>query len=834
EEGCLTLDSRQAVQAALMNSRDFQQQLETLYLSALDVSFERFRFDAQFFAGFQSQYTADGPERNGGSDSSSRLLVGTLPSSQEGIRMQKLFPAGGQMVVGLANSIVWEFSGPNTQTATTLANLAVAQPLLRGAGKARVMERLTLSERTLLANVRQMERFRRGFYVEIVTGEDAGTGPSRRGGVLGAGLQGFTGIGNGFGGLGGGGGASGFAGGAGAAQAGGYLGLLQDLQNIRNQEFNVSSLQNSLLQLEELAEANRISRLQVEQTRQALYNAQSRLLTARTAFQSTLDGFKVTLGLPPQLCLKIEDPLLDRFNLISPEMMAAQNETTRLQRLVGKTLLTMLPETAAADATQNDSTQPKLDCDDLLKQARELAGQEQAPRERPGAGAGELFAPLVWGDSVVAGLKRLEDELHKAETLRSELARQGAKLACEDVRQLEAILPGRIAGMRQIGNRLEDQFAADRGATEKYAQELQLLPRELHEQLLRIVARVEGRRQRLTELQTAVAELRASGASLASDELELRLRRDLREPLADLLRELSVDVLELTLIQARARTEIIELTPVDLEPQVAVEVACANRRDWANARAALVDTWRLIEFNANDLKSRVDVIFDADIQNVGDNPVNLQATTGRLQARLEFDAPLTRLAERNIYRQSLIEYQQARRNFYAFRDNVARTLRNELRTIDLNKLNFELRRRAVVVAIRQVDLARLRLQEPPKPGAIDAGGERLGDTAARDLVSALSDLLNAQNDFLSVWVNYEVLRRTLDRDLGTMQLDPDGIWVDPGEIGSQTGFLMPADCADCQLEFDLIGPPPPEALDHDPLEAEPIPAGEPVAQTAQP
>jgi hypothetical protein len=48
------------------------------------------------------------------------------------------------------------------------------------------------------------------------------------------------------------------------------------------------------------------------------------------------------------------------------------------------------------------------------------------------------------------------------------------------------------------------------------------------------------------------------------------------------------------------------------------------------------------------------------------------------------------------------------------------------------------------------------------------------------LVNALSDLLNVQNDFLSVWVDYEVQRLGLDFDLGTMQLDDRGMWIDPG------------------------------------------------------
>jgi hypothetical protein len=70
----------------------------------------------------------------------------------------------------------------------------------------------------------------------------------------------------------------------------------------------------------------------------------------------------------------------------------------------------------------------------------------------------------------------------------------------------------------------------------------------------------------------------------------------------------------------------------------------------------------------------------------------------------------------------------------------------------------------------------------------EANRQPSGPTAARDTVSALRDLLTAQNDFLSVWVTYEVLRRTLDFNLGTMQLDVEGMWIDPGPMGPEQGY----------------------------------------------
>ena len=60
-EGNVVLDLTGAVQLALLESPNYQEQLETLYLSGLDVTFERFRFDTQFFGGSSIFFTADGP-----------------------------------------------------------------------------------------------------------------------------------------------------------------------------------------------------------------------------------------------------------------------------------------------------------------------------------------------------------------------------------------------------------------------------------------------------------------------------------------------------------------------------------------------------------------------------------------------------------------------------------------------------------------------------------------------------------------------------------------------------------------------------------------------------
>jgi hypothetical protein len=183
----------------------------------------------------------------------------------------------------------------------------------------------------------------------------------------------------------------------------------------------------------------------------------------------------------------------------------------------------------------------------------------------------------------------------------------------------------------------------------------------------------------------------------------------------EVFREMSDHLLELSLVQARARLDAFDLVPIELQPAAALAVARDNRPDWMNARASVVDTWRLIEFNANALQSVLNVVFSGDVGTSGDNPINFRSTTGRLRVGAEFDAPLTRLAERNFYRQSLIDYQQARRSYMLFEDRVLQSLRLDLRQINLNQINFELNR-APSTWRSIVELARLEIKPASAAG----------------------------------------------------------------------------------------------------------------------
>ena len=697
EQGAVVLSLDSAVNLSLIHSPSYHEQLETIYLSSLDVSTERFRFDVQFFGGKTGNNTSF---QHTGRD---RLPVGeqnTLTTATN-LQLNRRLATAGELLVGFANSFVWQFAGPDTNFTTSLLNFNLVQPLLRAGGRVWALEQLTIAERNLLANLRAFQRYRQGFYTNIAVGDLGVSGPSRRGGFFGGtGLGGFAGQGSGgfgtvgeatvfartgsTGGGGGGGTGAGFAGG-GAGTVGGFVGLLQQLQQVRNTRDNLNAQLRTLGLLEANLEAGLIDIAQVDQFRQNIETERANLLQAEDNLANTLESLQVnTLGLPPDLPMELDDSLIRQFQIIAPEMTVTQYAI-----------------------------------DDFVKRLGDL------PR-----------------DPEVAELTKAMDTLAG---FRPRVATQFEQLKA-DLAQLDAVAPQRQAVMTAGEAKL---LAAER--------------QKLAESLVELETRFRSNADRLAQVR---AQLSDATRGKAADQLVAVA--------SDLLRVVE----ELSLVQARARLESVVLQPIKLAPEEAFKIARANRLDWMNNRAALVDTWRLIEYNANTLRSNLTVTFSGDMGTKGNNPVHFEGSTGSLRASVQFDPPFTRLLERNNYRQVLIDYQRDRRQLIQYEDSVNLALRRNLRLLEELQQNLEIQRRAVVIAVRRVDQTRETLNKPPEMVEPGKTAAQLGPTAAQNLLTALSDLRNSQNNFMSVWLNYYARRMVLMRDLGVMKLDENGRWID--------------------------------------------------------
>ena len=673
QEGVVQLDIDSAVQLTYLHSPAHQQQLETLYLSSLDVTTERFRLDTQYFGGYDAVYSHNGSliPAGLGYDSVTGGFVSTSPGQgletnrltlgqPAALQARRRLATAGEMVVGFANSFVFEFTGGDGNLAASLANFSLVQPLLRGAGKDIALEQLTNRERTLLANVRAYKRYRQGLYTQVSIGE-LGVSGLQRGGSS-TSFSGSTGSGT-----------------------GGYIGLLQQLQRIRNIEDNLNLKYRIVAQLEALLEVGVINLGQVDEFRLSVQRERSTLLQNRNSLALSLDFYKTnTLGLPPDLSIELDDSLIQQFEMFTREANAIQDTIFQLQDRVGE-----MPE------------DPSLESVDAVL-----------------ADAAMLVEPL----------REQLDDIQK------------------DLEHMDLKVPVREKTMTDMD---KEVFQQDRN------------------QLATTLVDMEAKHVEVT-----------STIQMLQEGLSEQTKADSITGVVVWLGETLRLIQRSVLIQARARLEAVTVEDIDLESPDAFDIALANRLDIMNARAALVDRWRQIEISADALQSTVNITASGDIRTARNNPVSFRAPTGSLRMGMEFDAPFTRLLERNTYRESLINYQQNRRTFIQSRDSVHLGLRNLLRQIDQLRTNMEIQRQAAAISIRRVDLTRATLYAPvapPQPGQPVAP---FGPSSSRNLIDSLDSLRNTQSAFMSAWLSYYAARMRLARELGIMTLDQDGIWMD--------------------------------------------------------
>lgn len=269
-EGVLRLTPERAVELGILHSREYQTELENLFFAALALTLNRFEFQTQWFLSNNTFFTHTG-------NSSTPFESNTLTTNTN-LGFTKAFTAGSQLLVDFANSFVFEYNGRNTQFVSSGLNIAFTQPLLRGAFRDVRMESLTQGERSLLYALRSFARYRKEFYLDVTT------------------------------------------------RGQGYLSLLLQLQSIRNQEANLQSLEQSLRMHEALFAAGSTSVIQVDQVFQSYQQGQVALLQSRTNLENALDSYKLFLGLPPELPVKLDDALLRPFQLNSSDLEKLQAE----------------------------------------------------------------------------------------------------------------------------------------------------------------------------------------------------------------------------------------------------------------------------------------------------------------------------------------------------------------------------------------------------------------------------------------------------------------------------------------------------------------------------
>jgi outer membrane protein TolC len=202
----------------------------------------------------------------------------------------------------------------------------------------------------------------------------------------------------------------------------------------------------------------------------------------------------------------------------------------------------------------------------------------------------------------------------------------------------------------------------------------------------------------------------------------------------------------------------------DISDEDAVKVALVTRLDLYNVRDQREDTGRRIELAINGLKPQVDLVASASLSSKPETsgfPVP-DLSRYRWNAGFNFDLPLERKLQRNVYRQALIAHEQSARQLEQAEDEIKLQVRADWRNLDQAKRSYEISEIGVELSARRVEEQQLR--------------QEIGLGTARDLVDAQNDLIASKNQRTQALVNHTNARLQFWNDMGILYIKENGQW----------------------------------------------------------
>jgi outer membrane protein TolC len=192
------------------------------------------------------------------------------PNGDESVRVgsragfDTLLKTGGRVSLDLANDLLRFYTGGRSDSAVSTIGLSLAQPLLRGAGAKIAAENLTQAERDVIYEIRDFSYFQDTFAFDIVTT---------------------------------------------------YLRLVQQQDTVVNQHSTFLS-RVSLRERSVALAVDRLAPFQADLAAQEELSARNSYILAVERYRTTLDQFKITLGLPVGYDIRLDDKALTELEAV--------------------------------------------------------------------------------------------------------------------------------------------------------------------------------------------------------------------------------------------------------------------------------------------------------------------------------------------------------------------------------------------------------------------------------------------------------------------------------------------------------------------------------------
>jgi outer membrane protein TolC len=280
EVGATILSLNQALDFAFRHSREYQNQKERLYLEALSLTFDRYRYTPTFSASGNGEFEWDAQDQF---VTDMQALTGMRPVSTvetmdagTSLGARYLLKGGGAIALNLTNNLTRFLTGDASQIRSSALIGSFTQPLLRDFGRAIETENLLQAERDLLYQLRDFTRFRKQFAVRI------------------------------------------------ASQ---YYSVLLARETARNNFAGLNANQLSLEREQAFQQEGLRTLLQVGRLEQSALQADLRWTSSITRYKRSLDDFKILLGLSASDNIVLDDnemQLLSETGMSIPDVSVEQ------------------------------------------------------------------------------------------------------------------------------------------------------------------------------------------------------------------------------------------------------------------------------------------------------------------------------------------------------------------------------------------------------------------------------------------------------------------------------------------------------------------------------
>lgn len=271
ENGAKVMKMDEALETAITHGRDYLDEKERVFLSALDLTLARYQLQPMFYTDGRLEWATDS-RATAIAEGTTEIVSNNTFARRGNAGFNWLYKTGARISADFTRDFLRFTTGNRSLNDSDLA-VTVVQPLLQGGGTLVTMEALTQEERNLLYDLRNFADFRRIFIVDVVSE---------------------------------------------------YYGVLQARDRVQNNYVAYQGFLENVEREEALAEEDRRTQTELGQLRQAALQSESRWINSIRLYETQLDNFKLTIGVPVDERLILDDRELNRLRIDDPDITRSQ------------------------------------------------------------------------------------------------------------------------------------------------------------------------------------------------------------------------------------------------------------------------------------------------------------------------------------------------------------------------------------------------------------------------------------------------------------------------------------------------------------------------------